>query len=252
MNEFIKAPPWKALVASQVGFDHLEAGLPCQDKACVITNGQLLLMAVADGAGTAPFGEVGARVAASRAIEHLEEYVREGTQRIGRRVLAGAVHAARQSVIAEAERRGCRPGDLQTTLMVIAATPHGIVVAHVGDGAVVAADESRTWFLISSPQHGACANETVFITNDEYETHLRLIVHFVRPLTIVAFSDGMECVALDRMTPFAPFLDSIVPWLAEPEEGLCKLQSFLESDLIRSRTADDCTLAIASLEEGQA
>jgi serine/threonine protein phosphatase PrpC len=247
----IKTSPWKATALSRVGYGHEEAGLPCQDSVCVKTMGRILLMAVADGAGTARLGELGASIAASRSVDYLRDKILKGPQQLRVELLSSAVREARRSLASEARKLRCHLRDLHSTLIVILATPKAIAVAHVGDGAVLVRDKTDTWRTISSPHHGASATETVFVTDEHYEKHLRAVVQREAPLRIVAFSDGIESVALDRMKPFAPFLDSVSDGLAESDEGHAKLETLLGSDLIRSRTADDCTLAIACYKEGQ-
>ncbi|HEV7874279.1 MAG TPA: protein phosphatase 2C domain-containing protein, partial [Enterovirga sp.] len=51
---------WRFATARATGTSHLRAGLPCQDRlACTVLNDGTLVAAVADGAGSAPAGDLG-------------------------------------------------------------------------------------------------------------------------------------------------------------------------------------------------
>src|SRR6185436_9273324 len=71
-------PLWRLLGASVTGTSHLKSGLPCQDAhACRALPGGVIL-AVADGAGSAERSAEGARCAADSVLTALEASLADG------------------------------------------------------------------------------------------------------------------------------------------------------------------------------
>jgi serine/threonine protein phosphatase PrpC len=101
---------------------------------------------VADGAGSAKHGEIGATTGATAALGEL----RRGLDGLGsnrdttavRAIVEATLEAARRTITAEAAARQVAVGDLATTLAVCAAGPELVAVAQVGDGAVVVREAS--------------------------------------------------------------------------------------------------------------
>ena len=62
---------WRAIARSAVGTSHQKQQLPCQDYGgCKILN-KVILGAVADGAGSAKYSDIGAKVAVKTALGYL-------------------------------------------------------------------------------------------------------------------------------------------------------------------------------------
>lgn len=159
-----RTAPWRVVGASVRGAGHEQAGQPCQDFASweALADGTLAI-AVADGAGSAPLGQLGAELAVraalqtvqpcgalavSGATEDSELAVRPGEsapvvqtrQDAGsegalcpnadeacRSLLARAFHAAHSALEAEAEQRRVPLRDLATTLIVVLAGQNQVV-----------------------------------------------------------------------------------------------------------------------------
>ena len=67
---FVEEGVWKAVAASVAGTSHARTKQPCQDASyCRVVDGNTLIGAVADGAGSARLGGEGAQVAARAAVE---------------------------------------------------------------------------------------------------------------------------------------------------------------------------------------
>lgn len=62
---------WKAIARSTVGTNHLKQQIPCQDYGgCKILN-RVVIGVVADGAGSAKYADIGARLAVETVLEYL-------------------------------------------------------------------------------------------------------------------------------------------------------------------------------------
>ena len=61
---------WRGVGASLCGTSHVSGGIPCQDAHYwQINDGDVLVAAVADGAGSAELAEVGAEIASRAVVE---------------------------------------------------------------------------------------------------------------------------------------------------------------------------------------
>ena len=160
---------------------------------------------------------------------------------------------ARQRIRTAAERRGLSARDFACTLVLALSNGQETLVAHIGDGGIVARlADTGTWQALSWPDHGEYASTTRFVT-DEPPTPLR--THITRqPIDALAlFSDGIERMVLDMatQTPFARFFSTMAaPLPNEPGKAHTlsdQLKAYLDSEAVNSRTDDDKTLVMAVL-----
>ena len=107
--------------------------------------------------------------------------------------------------------------------------------------------------LVSAPQRGEYANETNFITMNNWreEVQVRAEPSSVKRLAI--FTDGIQSMELDSAydnKPYAPFFDPLFAWAEKQEDEQADdemLADFLVSPKVTARTNDDITLALATL-----
>lgn len=248
---------WRVAAVSVRGAGHDRTGQPCQDAHCwELLPGGILAAAVADGAGSAGLAEVGALVAARAAVAALRDAAAGEDAPAGGEwpaILAGALEAARAAVEGEADRRGVPRRELASTLIVLAATPERVAAAHVGDGAVVVADDSGDLAALALPQNGEYANETTFLTSPAALERASITLWRGRPARIAAFSDGLQRLALcfPSGAPHAPFFSPLFRFIAETADGAAaqaQLAAFLGSGRVRARADDDLTLLLAALD----
>jgi len=164
---------WRVVAASVRGTSHERVKQLCQDAHHweMLPEG-ILVAAVADGAGSATLGKVGAIVAAQTAVETIRLKTAtpgsllddEGWQVL----LSKALEAARTAVEAEAVACKMTARDLATTLIIVVATPELIAAAQVGDGVAVAGDSQGNLIALTAPQRGEYANETTFLVSSKY------------------------------------------------------------------------------------
>ncbi|MBF1263809.1 MAG: protein phosphatase 2C domain-containing protein, partial [Lautropia mirabilis] len=227
---------WSWIAASSTGTSHLKHNLPLQDaQACAIvpvnSNSQTCdaewFVAVAcDGAGSASHGRQGAiitcRTIRQAARLHLAAASLPSASSLQEpRLTASALPSAetvrtwadeaRQRIQAAAQRRGLFARDFACTLVLALSNGQETLVAHIGDGGIVARlAGGSTWQALSWPNHGEYASTTRFVT-DEPPTPLR--THITRqPIDALAlFSDGIERMVLDMatQTPFARFFSTM-------------------------------------------
>lgn len=237
---------WRVLGASVAGAAHDASGRGCDDTFAYAVVGDTVVIAVADGAGSAAHAADGAAIAVTAAVAAATEVVRRCADDAARPTAAwGAIAAARRAVEAEADRSGRALGQLAATLHVVVSTPAGAVVAAVGDGAAVV----RCGAALEVPApvtRGEFVNETTFLTSDRWLAEVRCAATPSVDAVAVC-TDGVELLAIDLATgrPHPPFFEPLLAFAAAPDADPGALTTFLSSDRVRARTDDDCTLVLA-------
>jgi hypothetical protein len=244
--------PWGAIAASVAGSGHRARDVGCQDACAIELHEGSLLLAVADGAGSARLAAEGSALAVAVAMEELR--VRAGDALCGRR-LVDVLAAARAALEPHA---GDDPltelGDRATTLLVARVTEEAIVTAQVGDGAIVVrrvsgdGDGPEALEVLCPAERGEYLNETCFLTSDSWEDELRVgVVPADGVDAIAGLTDGLQLLAFDMATgePHAPFFEPFFSF-ASANGSADDLAAFLASERVAERTDDDVTLAVAA------
>jgi hypothetical protein len=187
---------WRFAVGLTTGVSHLKRGDPCQDRAMAALVGETLIIAVADGAGSAEFSAVGAEAAVSAAVAHLTGCA--GGDCDWSVEIAAAASAARAAVEADAEREGRPLRSHASTLLLAVADAASGAALQLGDGVIVVRrrdDDAWTW--VTWPQKGEYANTTRFLTEPEIETVWEVAPLGADVLELAVMSDGLEALALN-------------------------------------------------------
>jgi hypothetical protein len=247
---------WRHIAQSVQGPGHAAEGLPCQDNHRVRTFGAgeaaTLVACVADGAGSAPYSDIGSGIACDAIIEQAAAYF-ESSNGFNSLQLGDArcwCENARSRIRDVAIQRQAEPRAFATTLCVAIAGPEFSVFFQIGDGAIILGNNG-VYGIVFWPQSGEYANSTNFLTAEEYEQQLEFFSVPGQCDDIALMTDGLERLALrfDSRTPHAPFFVPLFRALRSTEnvEGLSEeLGKFLGSDSIRTRSDDDKTLILAS------
>ena len=245
---------WKVFAASAIGKYHIDTGIPCQDAFAFRVVGDALVGVVCDGAGSAAHSEIGAAECSLVVVESIVNALGEsGAEQVaaacGRESLESVVESVRARLQCIADERGIEFRDLSCTLVGCIASPHGGCLFHIGDGmAVVESPESPP--AVSLPENGEYANETYFVTADDWRARLR-----ITPLPpfqsgcIALMSDGAAPFVVNREKSglFRPFIDPVRNYLLSVSEsdGSSALMDTLADEKTYSITGDDKTLLIA-------
>jgi hypothetical protein len=236
---------WTVTAAKQAGTSHLRHGEGCADAFAVASGDGVLVLAVADGAGSARCGADGAAHAASRAAElALWE-----TQDL-RSVFQGTLDSL-------LERIGDRPpADFHTTLLLAVLTKDVLAVGNIGDGWVVVR-EGGALRAVAAPERSEYVNETFFLTSrDALDEAVYEVVPASGLDAVALLTDGSAwfSIDLDNRTPsealfgklFAFASDASRP-AAERDEDLAR---FLSSEMVIRKTDDDKTMVLAVRDAG--
>ena len=254
------APPWRTAYAAAIGTSHERSGTPCQDRAaCRVVTGpdgrEVLVAALADGAGSAGRAETGAELVVHSLMAAAADAVMSpGLHDIGPAFFQGWLTSIRATLAARAQADGAQFGDYASTALAAIIGTDTAVFAQIGDGAIVLSDGEGvplTW--VFWPQHGEFANQTCFVTQDDAAERLVFTRRDTASIREVAlFSDGLERLILDlsTRTVHTPALRPILDWLATCDgpapDPSPALEAYLASDHVNRRTDDDKSLIVAT------
>ncbi len=196
--------PWKLLFRSVRGLAHQRTGQPCQDSCLArlrsTAQGAVLLLACADGAGTASHADVGADLACREVLRLVQQDLTEGLplDAVDRDTALSWYLRVRQRLQQQAERLRIDVAHLACTLLLAVAGERSALFAQIGDGVMVVRDgeEYRSVFW---PQTGEYVNTTHFVTDADLAEQMA----FERrePIDELALmTDGLQMLALHYAT----------------------------------------------------
>ncbi|MFM6062148.1 MAG: PP2C family serine/threonine-protein phosphatase [Microcystis panniformis] len=252
---------WKTLCQSVVGSFHVQTGLPCQDYGAYKLLGQdVLIGAVADGAGSAKHSDLGAKITVEAALQFLEENLKKTalaateTEAELKEIFWRLLAYVQQILQKEAEKEQLDINDLATTLLVVLVTSKRLAAMQIGDGFIVFKPLGGNYQLLLQPDKGEYINETTFVTSSNAVEDMQIKVLTEPVAFICVATDGVEKVSIDykNWQPFPPFFQPLEEYLQQTETPLQEdLKEFLEREDLNKLTTDDKTLLLAfCLETG--
>lgn len=258
---------WRAVGVSVAGASHLRLGLPCQDaQGFAVHPSGALLVALADGAGSAERSELGAQAAVEAALAAMRAALDvglpsgcEGWETLLREVFAAAraevlrlagEDAALDGADGDEAEAPFNPRAYACTLTCAIAAGDWLAVGQVGDGAVVAVDQEDGLFAVTRPQRGEYANETHFLVQEDALDRLAVEVVEQPARGLAVMSDGLIRLALKlpSQEPHGPFFQPLFRFaesIQDPAEASAQLAAFLDSERVNARTDDDKSLVLA-------
>lgn len=241
---------WRVFAAAAIGKHHLDSNLPCQDTFAFERCGEYVVAVVCDGAGSATHSDIGAASCAREVTSRLKVDLESGAVIDAERITL-VVQGARSTLEDLATEKQVALRDLACTLVGAVISKSGGSLFHVGDGlGIVELDAENP--VITMPENGEYANETWFVTDDDWQSHL----------SVMQFQGTVDCLALmsdgampfvmnrERTAMFGPFINPVRKYLAgvSEEEGGAGLVATLADERTWSITGDDKTLLIALTE----
>ncbi|MEH2292421.1 PP2C family serine/threonine-protein phosphatase [Nostoc sp.] len=253
---------WKAVRGSAIGTSHQNQEIPCQDYGDYRIFDDVIVGAVADGAGSAKHSDVGSKLVVETVLKcfsdihespQKEEELEEGfsqplSKEEAEKLFTRIVKIAIKNLQNQADEGGYSVNDLACTLLVFVATPDWVTAMQIGDGFIVLRSQDSEYQLLFQPDKGEFINETTFITSRNTLKEMQVEVIYEKQEFICASTDGLEKVAirLSDWEPFSPFFKPLEEYLDEsvdPRQDKY-LTEFLNSERLNSRTDDDKTLLL--------
>ncbi len=202
---------WRAITRSSVGTSHQKQQMPCQDYGgCKIFN-DVIVGAVADGAGSVKYADVGAQLAVKTVLEYSTDIEKWRqfqllSEEQARELFAKTVKKVVTALEEQAANDGYSVDDLACTLLVVIATPAWVTAMQIGDGFIMVRFQQEDHILLFQPDKGEYINETTFVTSVNALEKMRVCVQLGHQEFICVATDGLERVAIrmSNWTPFAP------------------------------------------------
>ena len=210
----------------------------CQDAVAIQTDGDSIVLAIADGAGSALQGGAAAQLAVTSSLE-LHEKLWEGAwQELVEEI---------QCRLRQAASDGEKVQDYACTLVLASVKPEGVRFLQVGDGGGVLRTDNLSWI---GAEPGEYMNVTTFLHEPVALEKAVFVEQDTMPDAICLFSDGLQHLIVDPLTGalHTPFFERV---LAAPSaEGQDQrasdwLANMANSEPVRKRTNDDIGIAVA-------
>ncbi|MFI5179641.1 MAG: protein phosphatase 2C domain-containing protein, partial [Vicinamibacterales bacterium] len=209
----------------------------------------LTAIAVADGAGSAPFSKTGAVISVERALRYLRHVsgFLEADPSIWPHAVRGAFEAARGSIADYARAHRSAARDFATTLQVVLLGHAACCYGRVGDGGGVGRVGGALVPLVPAPENGY-ANETRFLTSPESDPEVFFRADHVSDCAV--FTDGIQHLAMQlaQWKPHDPFFTPLFDFVRTTDDTVIaqnSLSELLGTERFDRRTDDDRALVIS-------
>ena len=227
------------------GNHHSGQELPCQDVVAGCKWENFGAVVLADGAGSCLYAAEGAKTSADEVLRLLQQH--------GEEWLADELSSIAEEIIASCRTALVENGyplDEQASTLLFALADEGgrFLCGHLGDGCVFRSSDSSAE-LISAPENGDHPNETIFVTSEGAEEHLRLLQGALRPNeAVVLCSDGAAAALYQwQERSCAPAVHRMSSWLGLADEAEVAQAIEMNLDTIfREKTDDDMSVAVLS------
>lgn len=251
---------WKEVSHSATGVIHQNEDVPCQDYAQCRVFDDVIVGAVADGAGSAKYADEGSRLAVWTVINWFQRIIESESDELSaswfqeqtKNVFTKIVKEVIEKFQGEAQEKHCQIRDLACTLIIFIANPQWLAAMQIGDGLiVVSCGNSQDYQLLFKPDKGEFINETTFVTCAHAVEEMKVKV-ISSPRFISVATDGLENVAIklrdwQAFPPFFKTLETYLKTTPNPKEDRY-LDNLLNCQQLNARTTDDKTLLLCMWE----
>lgn len=235
------------VIATKItGSLHLAKNTPCQDFYSYACSGNKLVAVVSDGAGSAKYGKIGAKIVCETLVNVLINTPYKDVE-IG---VKKAIEIARSKLIIHRLNKSKSEKEiLNFSATVVGAFYHKNrgMFFHIGDGAGVALylDGKAIDYTISRPHNGSYSCETFFYTMNNWEKNLRFTT-IDKASSLFLMTDGVTGFALssDMARLKCGFIEPINSYLQKEEnktKALKALNNTLDTEKARKLNSDDKT-----------
>jgi len=243
---------WKIIASSVAGPSHINRGEKCEDHYNYFSKNDNFIAIISDGAGSADFGKIGARIICDSFIDIFKKTNLKNAEE----KIIKAVKLARKRAILHRMNKTKSSGnlsDFSATLLGVMMFKDKGYFFHIGDGAAIGFNHGEfNNFKTSMPHNGNYSNETFFYTMKDWQKHLRItpIEDFNR---IVLMSDGVSNFAFKKKTKKLEdnFIIPINDFLSKTKlktKARAALKNTLNNKEAQKLSSDDKTLLWARYE----
>ncbi len=155
---------YKVAFAEIMGEYHKSEGALCQDKTAYSIGERYACIALADGAGSRVYSEIGAKIATTAVCEYFNAF--------------SDIEAFKEDdfldfITEKMKASDCLYYDLACTLLFVFVKGNTALMGHIGDGYIFYTKDEYTE-VISYPENGEEKNITYFVTDEDAAVHFRV------------------------------------------------------------------------------
>lgn len=242
----------RVIATKLTGGLHSAKKLPCQDFYQYACSGNKLVAVVSDGAGSAKYGKIGAKVVCEALVNLLiNTPLKDAEQAVKK-----AIKTARERLLIHRLNRSKSEEEIlnfSATVVGVVYHKKGGVFFHIGDGAGIALHNAEDYndYTLSRPANGNFSCETFFYTMQNWQECLRF-TRFEKADALFLMTDGITNFALsdDSCRLKNGFIEPINRYLkAEPSKmrALKALNNTLNAQKACRLNSDDKTFLWAGL-----
>lgn len=246
----------KIITATLTGTENQRLGSPSQDSLLVgESKDGGFVVAMADGASAALYGDLAAHTQTSTAVSYYRRYNPDAILSLSSE---DAVHdlfcALLHNLKCVAARRRAKRSDARqysATFLCAAEAEETILCTHIGDGSIVAFTSDNRIEIISSPYNGLCKSHTAFVVSADAEEKAHYcVIEKARYKALLLTTDGahnaFESHDFEKTVKslFEEYLYGDLP-------DSFALTSLLLNEFPNSAHYDDWTVALIDLENDE-
>lgn len=261
---------WRVIASSVVGRAHLDSQRGCEDAFyphdASMLNDSTLVIAVADGLGSAKFAAQGAQFAVEKAVTLFRDCRHAQGDTIHLSTISEVFASVRQELILMADTNHVDVNEYACTLQLVALNSSQLVGGHIGDGLILGVchptrvvDDNVVDILSVMPPTTKMSeydNATHTVVGPHLTEHLRMFQidqhNFDRYDGVMLMTDGTQslCFVYETKQLLQPFFVELINWANQNHEVSVtemnhQLSQFFLSDDVRRQTRDDITLVFA-------
>ena len=183
---------WVWINSSKIGTSHLNSEHPKNQDAhfVYLTQNNILISAIADGAGSTTFGGYGAWITCRIIKNFFIKWYSSKTYHPSEDTVRILINDIRYQLLKTAQKRKTEFRNFASTLSVVLASKEETVFFSIGDSPIVA-KSNNIWGVTTCPDVGEYASTTFFTTEKNFPR-----MQFIRSKTIFSafalMSDGVE------------------------------------------------------------
>ncbi len=238
---------WNVIQCAVQGRGHVKSNTPCQDKTYSMQINDVIVIALADGAGSARLSHYGAETVTmfvcselARRFDHY--FTNDDGIAVKQQILEGLLEGLSE----RAKQQNCEIKELASTLLFVAIKNEHFIIAHIGDGVIGFLRDNKL-MIASQPENGEFANTTVFTTSQNAIMTMKLIKGDLGQIQgFVLMSDGTEASLYNKKEQkLADVLKKVmqVSTVISSDKAQELLQQSFEKVIINA-TMDDCSIAL--------
>ena len=234
------------------GKTHQTTDTVCQDKTFSLVKNSTTSIALADGAGSAQFSDVGAIVAVETICEYFSDNFKEVfDNNDGIEVKRNIIMVIRGALEEKSKEIGCKITDLASTLLSVAINNNSVIAVHIGDGLIGYVKDDNLK-VVSQPITGEYLNETTFVTSSDALSNMVIVKGNTTGISgFVLMSDGSAESFYNRNDKtIAPAVKRLIEGTAILTEKVIYQQIHkIFTKIITKKTGDDCSIAIIAFTD---